>query len=178
MTYTEGCLSIPGEAEDVERAAKVWVRALDYDGKPFEIDAEGDLLAIALQHELDHLDGTRVRRPPLEPQARAHPAADEEAEGRARDRERGRGPARDAARVGAVARRPAALEPLVDGPVRHLVRGAFSSRGMWRTSMSAKPLSRASRLVVQRPQVVGLHRVLAGELLHQQLAVGAARRAP
>ena len=56
--YTEGCLSIPGEAEDVERAAKVRVRALDYHGKPFEIEAEGDLLAIALQHEIDHLQGT------------------------------------------------------------------------------------------------------------------------
>jgi peptide deformylase len=56
--YTEGCLSIPGEAEEVERAAKVVVRALDYHGKPFEIAAEGDLLAIALQHEFDHLQGT------------------------------------------------------------------------------------------------------------------------
>jgi peptide deformylase len=56
-TYTEGCLSIPGEAEDVERAAKVWVRALDRTGKPFELEAEG-LLAIALQHETDHLQGT------------------------------------------------------------------------------------------------------------------------
>ena len=56
-TYTEGCLSIPGEAEDVERAAKVWVRALDRAGKPFELEAEG-LLAIALQHEADHLQGT------------------------------------------------------------------------------------------------------------------------
>jgi peptide deformylase len=56
--YTEGCLSIPGEAEEVERANKVWVRALDYHGKPFEIVAEGDLLAIALQHEVDHLLGT------------------------------------------------------------------------------------------------------------------------
>jgi peptide deformylase len=54
--FTEGCLSVPGEAEDVERAAKVRVKALDRDGKPFEIDGEG-LLAIALQHELDHLDG-------------------------------------------------------------------------------------------------------------------------
>jgi peptide deformylase len=36
-SYTEGCLSIPGEAEDVERYAKVWVRALDRAGKPFEI---------------------------------------------------------------------------------------------------------------------------------------------
>jgi peptide deformylase len=56
-TYTEGCLSIPGEAEEVERAAKVWVRALDYHGKPFEIEGT-DLLAIALQHEIDHLEGT------------------------------------------------------------------------------------------------------------------------
>lgn len=56
--YTEGCLSIPGEAEEVERAAKVVVRALDYHGKPLEIAAEGDLLAIALQHEIDHLLGT------------------------------------------------------------------------------------------------------------------------
>ena len=56
--YTEGCLSVPGEAEEVQRAAKVRVRALDYHGKPFEILAEGDLLAIALQHEIDHLQGT------------------------------------------------------------------------------------------------------------------------
>jgi peptide deformylase len=56
--YTEGCLSIPGEAEEVERAAKVVVRALDYHGQPFEIAAEGDLLTIALQHEVDHLLGT------------------------------------------------------------------------------------------------------------------------
>ena len=55
--YVEGCLSIPGEAEEVERAAKVWVRALDYGGKPFEIECEG-LLAIAAQHEHDHLQGT------------------------------------------------------------------------------------------------------------------------
>ncbi len=58
MTYTEGCLSVPGEAEDVERASKVWVRALGRDGKPLEIVAEGDLLAVALQHEFDHLQGT------------------------------------------------------------------------------------------------------------------------
>jgi peptide deformylase len=56
-TYNEGCLSVPGEAEDVDRFAKVWVRALDYAGKPIEIEAE-DLLAIALQHEHDHLEGT------------------------------------------------------------------------------------------------------------------------
>ncbi len=56
-TYTEGCLSIPGESEDVDRFAKVWVRALDYHGKEFELEAE-DLLAIAVQHEHDHLEGT------------------------------------------------------------------------------------------------------------------------
>jgi peptide deformylase len=54
--YTEGCLSVPGEAEEVERAAKVWVEAIDRDGNAFEVVGEG-LLAIALQHELDHLDG-------------------------------------------------------------------------------------------------------------------------
>jgi peptide deformylase len=58
MSYTEGCLSIPGEAEEVERAAKVWVRALDYHGRPFELAASEDLLAVALQHEFDHLQGT------------------------------------------------------------------------------------------------------------------------
>jgi peptide deformylase len=56
-TYTEGCLSIPGEAEDVDRYAKVWVRALDYSGKEFELECDG-LLAIAAQHEGDHLEGT------------------------------------------------------------------------------------------------------------------------
>ncbi|HTT71146.1 MAG TPA: peptide deformylase [Anaeromyxobacteraceae bacterium] len=56
-TYNEGCLSIPGEAEEVERAAKVWVRALDYSGRPYELECEG-LLAIAVQHEYDHLEGT------------------------------------------------------------------------------------------------------------------------
>ncbi|HEY7725119.1 MAG TPA: peptide deformylase [Anaeromyxobacteraceae bacterium] len=56
-TYTEGCLSIPGEAEEVERAARVWVRALDREGKTFELECDG-LLAIAVQHENDHLQGT------------------------------------------------------------------------------------------------------------------------
>jgi peptide deformylase len=58
MLYTEGCLSIPGEAEEVERASSVLVRALDYHGKPFEIAASDDLLTVALQHEIDHLNGT------------------------------------------------------------------------------------------------------------------------
>ncbi len=56
ITWTEGCLSFPGVTEDVDRAAKVTVRALDRDGKPFTLEAEG-LLAVAIQHELDHLEG-------------------------------------------------------------------------------------------------------------------------
>ena len=56
-TYTEGCLSLPGEAEDVKRAAKVTVRFLDEQGVAQTMECEG-LLAIAVQHETDHLDGT------------------------------------------------------------------------------------------------------------------------
>ena len=52
----EGCLSIPEYVEKVKRATKIKVRAQDRTGKPFEIDAEG-LLAKALQHEIDHLNG-------------------------------------------------------------------------------------------------------------------------
>jgi peptide deformylase len=52
----EGCLSFPSAREDVERAEKVRVRAQDQDGKWFELEAEG-LLAIAIQHEYDHLQG-------------------------------------------------------------------------------------------------------------------------
>jgi peptide deformylase len=52
----EGCLSIPGLREVVERSWAVRVRGLDRDGTPMEIDAEG-LLARILQHEVDHLDG-------------------------------------------------------------------------------------------------------------------------
>jgi len=54
--YEEGCLSVPGIYEEVERPDRVRVRALDEWGKPFEIDAEG-LLAVCLQHEMDHLNG-------------------------------------------------------------------------------------------------------------------------
>lgn len=56
-TYTEGCLSIPGEAEDVDRAAVATVRYLDEDGQEQTLRCDG-LLAIAVQHETDHLDGT------------------------------------------------------------------------------------------------------------------------
>ncbi|MBM4374541.1 MAG: peptide deformylase [Deltaproteobacteria bacterium] len=52
----EGCLSFPGVSEEVDRAAEVTVRAQDRDGKPFELKADG-LLAIAIQHEHDHLQG-------------------------------------------------------------------------------------------------------------------------
>jgi peptide deformylase len=53
----EGCLSIPGFREIVERSATVTVKAQDVDGKTFELEAEG-LLSVCIQHELDHLDGT------------------------------------------------------------------------------------------------------------------------
>ncbi|NOK22428.1 peptide deformylase [Corallococcus carmarthensis] len=56
-TYTEGCLSIPGEAEDVDRAAVATVRYLDEDGQEQTLRCDG-LLAIAVQHETDHLEGT------------------------------------------------------------------------------------------------------------------------
>jgi len=52
----EGCLSVPGVNEPVDRAGKIRVRALDRNGKSFELEAEG-LLAVCIQHEMDHLDG-------------------------------------------------------------------------------------------------------------------------
>ena len=54
--YQEGCLSVPGFYEDVDRPLKVKVNALDREGKPFELIAEG-LLAVCIQHECDHLNG-------------------------------------------------------------------------------------------------------------------------
>ncbi|AMP07397.1 MULTISPECIES: peptide deformylase [Collimonas] len=54
--YDEGCLSVPGVYDGVERPARVKVRALDADGQPFEVDADG-LLAVCIQHEMDHLQG-------------------------------------------------------------------------------------------------------------------------
>jgi peptide deformylase len=56
LTWQEGCLSFPGVTEEIDRAAHVRVRAQDRDGKWFELEAEG-LLAIAIQHEFDHLQG-------------------------------------------------------------------------------------------------------------------------
>ena len=52
----EGCLSFPGVYASVERAESITVKALDRNGEPFEMDATG-LLAICIQHELDHLNG-------------------------------------------------------------------------------------------------------------------------
>ncbi len=52
----EGCLSLPGIYEPVERSERVTVRALDRDGKPFTLAAD-KLLAICVQHEMDHLEG-------------------------------------------------------------------------------------------------------------------------
>ena len=54
--YDEGCLSIPGVWESIKRPAKVTVQALDENGKPFTLEADG-LLARTVQHEYDHLEG-------------------------------------------------------------------------------------------------------------------------
>lgn len=82
----EGCLSVPGVYETVQRAEKVRVRALDRDGHTFELETDG-LLAVCLQHEIDHLDGklfvdylsqlkrTRIRKK-LEKNQRTPDAAD------------------------------------------------------------------------------------------------------
>ncbi len=52
----EGCLSVPGMYDNVERAERITLRALDRHGIAFEIEADG-LLAVCIQHELDHLEG-------------------------------------------------------------------------------------------------------------------------
>lgn len=56
QVYDEGCLSVPGIYDGVERPARVKVRAFDADGKQFELEADG-LLAVCIQHEMDHLKG-------------------------------------------------------------------------------------------------------------------------
>ena len=56
ICWDEGCLSFPGVTEEIERAERVKVRALDRHGNAFEIEADG-LLAVAIQHENDHLEG-------------------------------------------------------------------------------------------------------------------------
>ena len=54
--YEEGCLSVPGFYEKVQRPARVHIKALDRDGNTFEEEAD-ELLATCIQHEIDHLDG-------------------------------------------------------------------------------------------------------------------------
>ena len=56
MPYEEGCLSVPGFYEAVDRPAHVMIRALDRQGNAFEEEAKG-LLAVCIQHEIDHLEG-------------------------------------------------------------------------------------------------------------------------
>ncbi len=55
-TYEEGCLSVPGFTDSVERSAWIKVESLDQNGDPQIVEAEG-LLAICIQHEMDHLEG-------------------------------------------------------------------------------------------------------------------------
>ncbi|GAB2515512.1 peptide deformylase [Microbulbifer agarilyticus] len=54
--YDEGCLSVPGFYEKVERPRKIRLKALDRNGEAYAVEAEG-LLAVCIQHEIDHLDG-------------------------------------------------------------------------------------------------------------------------
>lgn len=54
--HEEGCLSVPGIYDKVTRPERIRVRALDREGQPFELEADG-LLAVCIQHEIDHLDG-------------------------------------------------------------------------------------------------------------------------
>lgn len=55
-TMDEGCLSVPGVYENVQRADWIHVKALNRDGQPFALEVDG-LLAVCIQHEIDHLDG-------------------------------------------------------------------------------------------------------------------------
>ena len=66
ITWEEGCLSVPGVYEEVKRPGQVRVEALDRNGKPLVFDAAG-LPAVAVQHEIDHLDGVLFidRLPPV-----------------------------------------------------------------------------------------------------------------
>lgn len=56
QTYDEGCLSVPGYYETVNRADRIRLKALDRDGNPYEQDCDG-LLSVCVQHEMDHLNG-------------------------------------------------------------------------------------------------------------------------
>jgi peptide deformylase len=59
LSEDEGCLSVPDLRATVKRAARILVEAADRDGNPLKIEAEG-FLAIVLQHEIDHLNGTLI----------------------------------------------------------------------------------------------------------------------
>jgi peptide deformylase len=56
MPYSEGCLSVPGFYEELERPSKVKIKATGLDNKSFSLEAEG-ILSVVIQHEMDHLDG-------------------------------------------------------------------------------------------------------------------------
>ncbi|VAW96183.1 Peptide deformylase [hydrothermal vent metagenome] len=56
QSYEEGCLSIPGFYENVERASTITVKAINKEGKTFQLSTDG-LLAVCIQHEMDHLQG-------------------------------------------------------------------------------------------------------------------------
>ena len=89
----EGCLSVPGVFEVVHRADSIRMQALDRDGKSFEMDVDG-LLAVCIQHEIDHLDGklfvdylsalkrTRIRKKLEKEQRQAVATSDSSAEHR------------------------------------------------------------------------------------------------
>lgn len=88
----EGCLSVPEFYDFIDRAAVIRVRAFDPDGEPFELDAEG-MLAVCIQHEMDHLDGklfvdylSELKRERLKKKAvkKAKRAATDPSESRAR----------------------------------------------------------------------------------------------
>jgi len=59
ILWNEGCLSFPDVTEEIERSAKAVVEAFDRHGKPFRLEGS-DLLAVAIQHEIDHLDGVLI----------------------------------------------------------------------------------------------------------------------
>lgn len=82
MTLREGCLSLPGEIYNVAHPRSIWVEAQDVRGDSRRIEAHGDLMAQALQHETDHLSGRlidvtgfRLYKPPIR-----KPATEEETE--------------------------------------------------------------------------------------------------
>lgn len=66
-SFSEGCLSFPGISVDIERPSHVIVHAINLDGDLMQYEAEGNLLAVCLQHEIDHLDGVTMvdHLPPL-----------------------------------------------------------------------------------------------------------------